>query len=78
MLRHCQPTHIMTPIEDRLQELMDRLDHMENRIQPSDKNLVWEAMQRLRSAYKDVRELEEENEALKERLKVTNAYRHEK
>lgn len=39
---------------------MDRLDHRENRIQPSDKNLVWEAIQRLRSAYKDVRELEDE------------------
>jgi len=50
----------MTPIEDRLHELMDRLDHRENRIQPSDKNLVWEAIQRLRSAYKDVRELEDE------------------
>ena len=68
----------MTPIENRLQELMNRLGHMGNRIRLSDKSLVWEAMQRLRSAYKDVRELQEENEALKERLKVTNAYRHEK
>ena len=62
----------MAQIEDRLHELMDRLDHRENRIQPSDKNLVWEAMQRLRSAYKDVRELQDENEKLKDRLKTTH------
>jgi hypothetical protein len=59
-----------TPIEDRLHELMDRLDHQENRIQPSDKSLVWEAIQRLRSAYKDVRELQDENDELKDRLKI--------
>ena len=62
----------MTPIEDRLHELMDRLDHRENRIQPSDKILVFEAIQRLRSAYRDVRELEDKNEKLKKKLKNSN------
>ena len=52
----------MTPIEARLKELMDRLDDWE------DKRLIWEAIQRIRSARKHVRELEDENEALKERL----------
>jgi len=60
----------MTPIEDRLLELMDRLDHQDNKIQPTDKNLVFEAIQRLRSAYKDVRELEDEKAELQERLKI--------
>ena len=62
----------MTTIEDRLHRLMDRLDHRENRIQPSDKNLVFEAIKRLRSAYKDVMELEDENAKLKEELKIAS------
>lgn len=60
----------MTTIEDRLHGLMDRLDHQENRIQPSDKSLVFEAIQRLRSAYRDVRELEDKIVELEERLRI--------
>lgn len=60
----------MTTIEDRLLELMERMDHSENRIQPSDKSLVFEAIQRLRCAYKDVRELEDELDHLKNQESV--------
>lgn len=58
----------MTTIEDRLHALMDRLDHKENRIQPTDRSLVFEAIQRIRSARRDVRDLEDENEMLRKSL----------
>ena len=54
----------MKLIEDRLHDLMDRLDYEGKRIQPTDKLLVFEAIQRLRCAYKDIRQLKDECEDL--------------